>query len=160
MDFTVHTVSGAGRCASMEASGRKLHSCIPAIARRTGRVSVKRMSIALKRAYEPPGAKDGTRVLVDRVWPRGVSKDELKIDAWPRDIAPSTTLRKWFGHDPERWSEFKKRYVTELRRAELREILKELANKGKRGRVTLVYGARDEEHNQAVVLAEYLKKLQ
>jgi uncharacterized protein YeaO (DUF488 family) len=117
------------------------------------------MSIAIKRAYEAAGAKDGHRILVDRVWPRGVTKDELHLEGWYRDLAPSTQLRKWFGHDPERWPEFQKRYLSELRRADLRERLDELAKLAKRGKVTLVYGARDEEHNQAVVLRDYLKRL-
>lgn len=117
------------------------------------------MSITVKRAYDPPEAKDGRRILVDRVWPRGVTKDELRLDGWYRDLAPSTELRKWFGHDPERWAEFQKRYAAELRRAELREHLSELATAAKRSKVTLLYGARDEEHNQAIVLRDYLKKL-
>lgn len=117
------------------------------------------MSIAVKRAYEAPAAKDGCRILVDRVWPRGVAKEDLHLDGWYRELAPSTQLRKWFGHDPERWPEFQKRYAAELRSAELRDRLKELAARGKRGKVTLVYGARDEEHNQAVVLRDYLKRL-
>jgi uncharacterized protein YeaO (DUF488 family) len=117
------------------------------------------MSIGLKRAYEPPGAKDGKRILVDRVWPRGISKEELHLDGWYREIAPSTQLRKWFGHDPERWPEFQKRYLAELRRAALREPLDELAKLGKRSKVTLVFGARDEEHNQAIVLRDYLRAL-
>lgn len=117
------------------------------------------MSIAVKRAYEPPEAKDGRRILVDRVWPRGVTKDELRLDGWYRDLAPSTELRKWFAHDPQRWPEFQKRYAAELRRAELRDHLSELASAAKRSKVTLLYGARDEEHNQAIVLRDYLKKL-
>lgn len=117
------------------------------------------MSIAVKRAYEGPAAKDGRRILVDRVWPRGVGKEELRLDGWYRELAPSAPLRKWFGHDPERWAGFQKRYLAELRRAELREPLDELAKLGKRGKVTLVYGARDEEHNQAIVLRDYLKRL-
>lgn len=117
------------------------------------------MSIAVKRAYEAPAAKDGRRILVDRVWPRGVGKEELRLDGWYRELAPSTPLRKWFGHDPERWSEFRRRYLAELRCAEVREQLHGLAQLGKRGKVTLVYGARDEEHNQAVVLRDYLKRL-
>jgi uncharacterized protein YeaO (DUF488 family) len=117
------------------------------------------MSIALKRAYDAPDAKDGHRILVDGVWPRGVSKDELQLDGWYRELAPSTQLRKWFGHDPERWPEFQKRYSSELRRAGARERLEELAKLAKRGKVTLVYGARDEEHNQAVVLRDHLKRL-
>lgn len=117
------------------------------------------MSISVKRAYDPPQAKDGRRILVDRVWPRGVTKDELRLDGWYRDLAPSTELRKWFGHDPERWPEFQKRYEAELRRAGMRERLSELAAMAKRTKVTLLYGARDEEHNQAIVLRDYLKKL-
>ncbi|HLI95592.1 MAG TPA: DUF488 domain-containing protein [Candidatus Baltobacteraceae bacterium] len=117
------------------------------------------MSIALKRAYEAPASKDGRRILVDRVWPRGVSKEELHLDGWFREVAPSTQLRKWFGHDPERWSEFEKRYRAELRKSGMREPLEELAAMAKRGKVTLVYGAHDEEYNQAVVLRDYLKKL-
>ena len=117
------------------------------------------MSIAVKRAYEAPAAKDGRRILVDRVWPRGVGKEELRLDGWYRELAPSTPLRKWFGHDPERWAGFQKRYLAELRRAELRDPLDELAKLGKRGKLTLVYGARDEEHNQAIVLRDYLKQI-
>jgi uncharacterized protein YeaO (DUF488 family) len=117
------------------------------------------MSIAVKRAYEAPSEKDGRRILVDRVWPRGVGKEELRLDAWYRELAPSTPLRKWFGHDPERWSEFQKRYRAELQQPDAREALQELATMAKRGKVTLVYGARDEEHNQAVVLRDYLKKI-
>jgi len=117
------------------------------------------MSIALKRAYDPPGAKDGQRILVDRVWPRGITKDDLHLDGWYREIAPSTQLRKWFGHDPERWPAFQKRYLAELRRANLREPLSELAKLAERGKITLVFGARDEEHNQAIVLRDYLRTL-
>src|SRR5579884_11801 len=117
------------------------------------------MSIAVKRAYDAPSEKDGRRILVDRVWPRGVRKEELHLDGWYRELAPSTQLRKWFGHDPERWPEFQKRYASELRRGPAQERLDELAKLSKRGKVTLVYGARDEEHNQAVVLRDYLKRL-
>jgi uncharacterized protein YeaO (DUF488 family) len=117
------------------------------------------MSIAIKRAYEPPSKKDGRRILVDRVWPRGVTKDALRVDAWYKDLAPSTPLRKWFGHDPERWAEFQKRYAAELRKSHARETLEELSTFAKRHKLTLVYGARDEEHNQAVVLRDYLKRL-
>lgn len=109
--------------------------------------------LRLKRAYAPPAPSDGLRVLVDRVWPRGVSKEEARIDRWLRDIAPSAGLRKWFTHDPEKWTEFQRRYKAELRQepartalAELRKLLREHKT------VTLVFGARDEKHNQAVVL--------
>lgn len=116
------------------------------------------MSIAVKRAYEAPAAKDGRRILVDRVWPRGLGKEELRLDGWYRELAPSTPLRKWFGHDPERWEGFQKRYLAELRRAEARERLDELARLAKRRKITLVYGARDEEHNQAIVLRDFLRR--
>ena len=113
-----------------------------------------RHDIRLKRAYAPASADDGIRLLVDRMWPRGVSKQKIAAQAWLKDIAPSTELRQWFGHVPERWEEFRKRYARELDAnpdavAELRKWLKH-------GRVTLVYGARDEERNQAVALREYL----
>lgn len=108
------------------------------------------MQVRLKRAYEAPEDSDGQRILVDRLWPRGVSKDEARIDQWLRDVAPSGELRKWFGHDPAKWVEFQRRYREELKDNPALAQLKELARKG---RLTLVYGARDELHNQAVVLA-------
>jgi uncharacterized protein YeaO (DUF488 family) len=110
--------------------------------------------IRLKRAYEPPAAEDGVRVLVDRLWPRGLRKSDAGIDRWVKAIAPSTELRRWFGHDPERWNEFRRRYGRELQHhgAELDE-LRELA---RQGTLTLVYGARDEAHNDAVVLRDVL----
>lgn len=107
------------------------------------------MSIALKRAYEEPEPGDGTRVLIDRMWPRGVKKEQARIDVWLRDVAPSTELRQWFGHDPERWAEFRERYRTELKGSPALAELRKLARQGK---VTLVYAARDEQHNNAVVL--------
>ena len=110
--------------------------------------------VRLKRAYEPADAKDGKRILVDRLWPRGVSKAEAAIDEWLKDLAPSTELRKWFGHDPDRWDEFRRRYTKEIRdRPELLEHLRELARKGP---VTLVYSAHDEAHNDAIVLRDVL----
>ena len=106
--------------------------------------------LKLKRAYEPPGPDDGTRVLVDRLWPRGVRKDDAAVDLWLKDLAPSTELRKWFGHDPARWQEFRERYAAEVRQhPELVEQLRDLARKG---HVTLIYSAHDETHNDAVVL--------
>jgi len=110
--------------------------------------------IRLKRAYDPPSAEDGVRVLVDRLWPRGLRKTNAAIARWMKDIAPSTELRRWFGHDPERWPQFRRRYAEELREhaAELDE-LRELA---RHDPVTLVFGARDEIHNDAVVLRELL----
>jgi uncharacterized protein YeaO (DUF488 family) len=113
-----------------------------------------RSEINLKRAYEAPSPKDGTRVLVDRLWPRGVNKANAAIDHWVKELSPSTGLRKWFGHDPARWEEFKKRFVLELRQhADEVERLRAMA---RRGTVTLVYSAHDERHNDAVVLRDVL----
>jgi uncharacterized protein YeaO (DUF488 family) len=110
--------------------------------------------IKLKRAYEQPDPGDGRRILVDRLWPRGVKKADAAIDFWLRDIAPSAELRRWFGHRPERWPEFRRRYLAELQ--ERPELIEEI-RKAARGRpVTLVYGARDEANNDAVVLKELL----
>jgi uncharacterized protein YeaO (DUF488 family) len=112
------------------------------------------MAIRLKRAYEPAKRADGTRVLVDRLWPRGLSKEKARIDHWFKEIAPSTALRKWFGHDPARWERFRERYRRELDgNAGEVDKLRALA---RRGTVTLVYSAKDEEHNQAVALRDYL----
>jgi len=110
--------------------------------------------IKLKRAYQPARKDDGFRVLVDRLWPRGLTKQAARIDLWLKEIAPSAKLRKWFGHDPSKWSEFRKRYFRELE--ENHDTLAELENIVRKGRVTLVFGARDEEHNNAVALKEYL----
>ncbi|HWF98735.1 MAG TPA: DUF488 domain-containing protein [Steroidobacteraceae bacterium] len=110
--------------------------------------------VIIKRAYEPPSPRDGTRVLVDRLWPRGVKKADAGISQWMKEIAPSTELRKWFGHDPARWDEFRRRYKAELtKKRELVGRLRELAQEGP---LTLVYSAHDEAHNQAVVLRETL----
>src|SRR5664280_1689967 len=106
----------------------------------------------IKRVYELPDKHDGRRILVDRLWPRGLTKEKASIDLWLKDIAPSAELRKWFGHDPEKWKEFRKRYRHELKEDE--EPMTLLKDKIKKGMVTLVYGANDEEHNQAVVLKE------
>lgn len=110
--------------------------------------------VQLKRAYEPPSPRDGIRVLVDRIWPRGVSKGRARIDTWLRDIAPSTALRQWFGHDPARWGEFRRRYRGELKRH--KEAVAQLRAIARNGPITLVFSARDERHNQAVVLKELL----
>jgi uncharacterized protein YeaO (DUF488 family) len=110
-----------------------------------------------KRAYEPPDPGDGFRVLVDRLWPRGVSKEQLAIDAWLKDLAPSDEVRRWFGHDPARWEEFRKLYRAELHDASKRILLAELAARATEGTVTLVYGGKDAEHNNAVVLREILE---
>lgn len=110
--------------------------------------------LRLKRAYEPPAPSDGVRILVDRLWPRGVSKEEASLDEWEKDIAPSTELRKWFGHDPARWAEFQRRYRAELQQHD--DILKHIRALAKTHTVTLVYSAHDEEHNDAVVLKDVL----
>jgi uncharacterized protein YeaO (DUF488 family) len=114
------------------------------------------MKINLKRVYEKPTKEDGIRVLVDRLWPRGLTKQKANIDLWLKDIAPSTELRKWFGHDPEKWKEFRKRYQKELK--ENKEQIEILKEQQKKGTVTLVYGAKDEEHNEAIVLKELFSK--
>jgi uncharacterized protein YeaO (DUF488 family) len=110
--------------------------------------------IRLKRAYEPPSPSDGYRVLVERLWPRGMRKEALPLDDWDKDLAPSPALRKWFAHDPARWSEFKRRYRAELARAPAVEHLGALRQRAAGGPVTLVFAARDTEHNSAVVLRE------
>ncbi|MFA7441222.1 MAG: DUF488 domain-containing protein [Sphingomonadaceae bacterium] len=110
--------------------------------------------VRLKRAYEPPAKTDGRRILVDRLWPRGVSKAQADIDDWMKELAPSTELRKWFGHDPGRWVEFQRRYRAEI--AGHSEKLAELRRLAEQGPITLVYGAKDEEHNDALVLRDVL----
>ncbi len=112
--------------------------------------------ISIKRVYEPPAKGDGFRVLVDRLWPRGVSKEKAGIGLWMKEIGPSDALRKWFGHDPARWDEFRTRYGKELDGKG--DLVAALTAKAGKGRLTLVYGAKDTEHNQAVVLKEYLEK--
>jgi uncharacterized protein YeaO (DUF488 family) len=114
------------------------------------------MSIDLKRAYDAPAKSDGYRVLVDRIWPRGVTKDELQINAWLKDVAPSTALRKWFGHDPRKWDEFRRRYAKELEPHAV--ALEQLVERARAGRITLVFGAKDAEHNNAVALKEHLER--
>ena len=111
--------------------------------------------VKLKRAYEPASREDGTRFLVERLWPRGVKKDAVRLDAWLKDVAPSTKLRRWFGHDPARWSEFQRRYRAELDRNA--EDLEPILKAARRGQVTLVYSSHDQEHNNAVVLKAYLE---
>jgi uncharacterized protein YeaO (DUF488 family) len=115
-------------------------------------------NVRLQRAYEDPGPDDGHRVLVDRVWPRGRTKAELRLDEWARDLGPSTQLRKWFGHDPARWTEFQARYRAELAEPERARALDALATIARTGRVTIVYGARDREHNQAQVIADEIER--
>jgi uncharacterized protein YeaO (DUF488 family) len=115
------------------------------------------LKIRLERVYAAKAKASGKRILVDRIWPRGVRKDALKLDLWLRELAPSNELRKWFGHDPRRWEEFKRRYHSELRRPERQELLHDLLALARKGPVTLLYGARDEEHNEAVALREFLE---
>ena len=110
--------------------------------------------VHIKRVYDPPLKTDGYRVLVDRIWPRGLRKEDARIDAWMKDIAPSTELRKWFNHEPEKWVAFQEKYRAELR--QLGEKLDDVRARAKKERVTLLYSARDTDHNQAVVLQEVL----
>jgi uncharacterized protein YeaO (DUF488 family) len=112
--------------------------------------------IAIKRVYDKPLRKDGLRVLVDRLWPRGLSKDRAAVDLWMKELAPSTELRKWFEHDPAKWQQFQSRYRKEL--TEQKDALKLLKEKAKKQTVTLVYGARDEEHNGALALKNILAR--
>jgi uncharacterized protein YeaO (DUF488 family) len=114
--------------------------------------------VRLQRAYDEPSADDGYRVLVDRVWPRGRTKDHLRLAAWLRDVAPSTQLRKWFGHDPARWAEFQLRYLAELADPGRSRMLDGLTERARHGRVTLVFGARDSDHNQARVIADEIQR--
>lgn len=113
------------------------------------------MSVMLKRAYDPPAKGDGQRILVDRLWPRGVAKAKAKLDLWLKDVAPSTGLRQWFGHDPAKWPEFGKRYRAELKTNPALARLKELSRQGD---ITLVYAAKDRLHNEAVVLRQILDR--
>ena len=112
--------------------------------------------IRIKRAYEPAARGDGRRLLVERLWPRGMRKEALRLDAWVKDVAPSTELRKWFGHRVDRWTEFQRRYRREL--SAHRDAWSSILEAGRRGPVTLVYSAHDAEHNAAVVLRDYLTR--
>ena len=114
------------------------------------------MDIRLKRAYDPPEPTDGFRVLIDRLWPRGVSREEAKLDDWEKELAPSSGLRQWFGHEPRRFQEFRRRYIEELRGR--RPLLTALRRRARDGTLTLVYAAHDAENNDAVVLAEILRR--
>lgn len=114
------------------------------------------MSIWIRRAYDPPTKNDGKRILVDRLWPRGVSKDELAVDFWMKDIAPSNELRKWYGHDPKKWEQFKARYRKEL--GAQPDAIAKLVEYVKNGRITLVYSAKNTDLNNAVALREYLEE--
>jgi uncharacterized protein YeaO (DUF488 family) len=118
------------------------------------------MALKLKRVYEKPGASDGVRILVDRLWPRGVSKSNAKVDQWLKELAPSHELRKWFGHRPDRWKEFRTRYRRELASPERREMMAQLRQLASRKRVTLLFAAKDPEHCNATVLADLLNRTQ
>jgi uncharacterized protein YeaO (DUF488 family) len=111
--------------------------------------------LKLKRAYEPAAKADGTRILVERLWPRGLSKAKVHVDAWLKEVAPSTDLRKWFGHDPEKWPQFRQRYFRELDARP--EAWQPIVSKARRGLVTLIYSSHDTLHNNAVALQEYLQ---
>ena len=115
------------------------------------------MTIKIKRVYDPRDAADGERILVDRLWPRGVSKEKAELSLWLKEIAPSASLRVWFGHDPDKWSGFRRRYIAEL--LNRKDLVELLANKAEIGTITLVYAARDQRHNEAVVLKEVLESL-
>lgn len=134
----------------MELTSNKFHQRSYVVAKSSFPIS----HLKLKRAYEPAKADDGARILVDRLWPRGVSKAAAGIDEWLKEIAPSTELRKWFGHDPTRWNEFQRRYRSELREHE--DALARIRALAKKQTVTLVYSAHDEQHNDAVVLRDVL----
>jgi uncharacterized protein YeaO (DUF488 family) len=121
------------------------------------RARFRSVSVRIKRVYDKPTRADGRRVLVDRVWPRGLTKEKAQIDDWLKEIAPSARLRKWFGHDPARWKEFKKRYAKEL--DDQREPLEQLAREARKRTVTLLFGAKDVEHNNAAALKEQIEKL-
>ncbi len=115
--------------------------------------------VALKRVYEPASRTDGRRVLVERLWPRGLRKDALALDEWAKEVAPSGELRRWFGHDPSRWEEFRRRYRAELAKGPAREKLEELAAWARRQRLTLLFSSRELEHNNAVALADEIERI-
>jgi len=114
--------------------------------------------IKVKRVYDLPSGDDGERFLVERLWPRGVTREAAHLTAWLKDLAPSPTLRQWFGHDLKRWAEFQKRYEKELQTPEKQALLRQLADKARRGTVTLIFAARDTEHNSAVVLKNLIER--
>jgi uncharacterized protein YeaO (DUF488 family) len=114
--------------------------------------------IKVKRIYEKPEDDDGERYLVDGMWPRGVKKETAHLSGWLKFLAPSPVLRKWFNHDPERWADFQEHYASELQRLETQAILQDLAKKGRQGNVTLLYAARDTEHNNALVLKKFIER--
>jgi uncharacterized protein YeaO (DUF488 family) len=115
------------------------------------------MPVNIRRAYDKPGARDGVRILVDGLWPRGLNKADLKINAWEKSIAPSRELRSWYGHDPEKWPEFRKRYRKELKEAPRKEVLDRLISMARKGTLTLVFGARDADRSNAAVIGEVIR---
>ena len=115
--------------------------------------------VRLKRAYDAPTRSDGRRVLVERLWPRGLTKEAAQLTAWLRDIAPSPELRRWYGHDPEKWPEFQRRYRAELHRPAARQLLAALAEQARQGTVTLIFAARDTERNSAALVRDEVEKL-
>ena len=117
------------------------------------------MALRVKRVYEEPEEVDGERILVDRIWPRGLSKERARLSDWRKNLAPSNDLRKWFGHDPERWEEFKERYRVELEVAGKVEEVREISAMAEEGNVTLVFGAKDTEHNNARALESFIREL-
>jgi uncharacterized protein YeaO (DUF488 family) len=157
----IHGVEGADRFGSIPA-GATAGDRTDKPARRGGTWAGRGLEegdggmIRLKRAYDAAEATDGHRVLVERLWPRGVTKAKLRLDEWNKDVAPSPELRKWFGHDPERWPEFRRRYFTELRAN--RESWKSLLALSRRGRITFIYAAHDTAHNGALALKAFLEK--
>ena len=114
------------------------------------------MAIRVRRAYEEPGHDDGRRILVERFWPRGVKKENLRLDSWIKELAPSDGLRRWFGHDPSRWEELQRRYHDELRDPRRQQLLDDLADEARQGNVTLIYSAREEWYNNAVYLRDVI----
>ncbi len=116
------------------------------------------MSVGTKRAYEKSSPRDGYRVLVDGLWPRGLTKEKLKVAQWMREIAPSAALRNWYGHKPEKWQEFRKRYSQELGKAPRKRLLEELVERGRKAKVTLVFSARDADRSNAAVVAELIRE--
>ena len=116
------------------------------------------MSTKIKRVYSPVEKSDGVRILVDRLWPRGISKDNARVDEWVKDVAPSDALRKWFGHNPERWEEFRRRYKIELADPDKKALVGRLRTLSRKGTVTFIYAAKDEVHNNANVVAEVVER--
>ena len=117
------------------------------------------MNIKIKRVYEQPDKNDGRRILVDRLWPRGLTEEKAGVDLWLKDIAPSTELRKWFGHDPDRWEEFKERYRAELAEAGKMGVLRDIAERAREENVTLLFGAKDTRHNDARALEAFIREV-